>query len=387
MSEWGNRLSYVRIRQAGRQRERGFVLVTMAVSAAALFGALGLSVDLGRIFIAKNETQAFCDGAALSAALMLNGTSTGITNARNSVATSVNRWNFGTTNVTSPAVTFATSSAGPWSSAPLSAAGYGFARVTASAPVPLYFITMVVPRTTQTVTAAGTAAQVAVTSLPRGLSPYTAVSTNTLGPNFGLTVGDSYDIQWPQYNGTRAGCGAGNPDRCFVSPTCAGDTHATKAAVVTNWGASINGFWGGSSNSIIQQEILDLIQLQPLTIGDNLYPVLTAGNKASQAGYLDERATQDTNRFDNTVSAYLAATHNGRRLLPVPIVNPLDPTHTTVIGYGQFLLYANGTNNYYRRITNGNDPFCAVYAGPYNIGSTTVGAGGTTGATRVKLVL
>ena len=387
MADQGSRVNLVRMRPAGHQREQGFVLVTMAVSAAVLFGALGLSVDLGRMFIAKNETQAFCDSAALSAALFLDGTNTGITNAQNSVANSINRWNFGTTTVTSPTVTFATSSAGPWSSAPFSAVGYGFARVTASAPVPLYFISIVVPQTSQSITASATAAQVALTSLPRGLSPYTAVSTNTTGPIFGFTVGDSYDIQWPQYNGTRAGCSASNPDKCFVSPTCTGDAKATKAAVITNWGASNNGYWGGSSNTVIQQEILDLIQTQPLNLGDNIYPVLTAGNKASQAGYLDERATQDTNRVDNTVSAYLASSHNGRRLLPVPIVNPLDSTHTTVIGYGQFLLSVNSTNNYYTKTTNGNDPFCAIYAGPYNVGSSSVGVGGTTGATRVKLVL
>ena len=76
------------------------------------------------------------------------------------------------------------------------------------------------------------------------------------------------------------------------------------------------------------------------------------------------------------------------RLLAVPIVDPVDTTHTNVIGFGQFLLYANGpgTSNYYTKTTNGNDPYCAIYVGPYNIGSTNPGAGGTTGASRVKLV-
>jgi hypothetical protein len=69
------------------------------------------------------------------------------------------------------------------------------------------------------------------------------------------------------------------------------------------------------------------------------------------------------------------------------IVNPVDSTHTNVVGYGQFFLYANGAGtNYYKKNTNGNDPFCAVYAGPYNIGSLSPGAGGSTGATWVKLV-
>ena len=80
------------------------------VTAIALMGALGLAVDLGRVFIAKNETQAFCDAAALAAALALDGTSTGITSAQAAVTSSTNQWNFGTTAVSSPTVVFATAS-------------------------------------------------------------------------------------------------------------------------------------------------------------------------------------------------------------------------------------------------------------------------------------
>jgi hypothetical protein len=120
----------------------------------------------------------------------------------------------------------------------------------------------------------------------------------------------------------------------------------------------------------------------------NIAPALSNGTKASEAGYLDQRASQDINTSDNTVGGYMAAPHNGRRLLAMPIVNPVDPTQTTVIGYGLFLLMANGPGgtNYYARTTNGNDPFCALYAGSYNVGSNSPGTGGTTGASRVKLV-
>ena len=38
------------------------------------------------------------------------------------------------------------------------------------------------------------------------------------------------------------------------------------------------------------------------------------------------------------------------------------------------------------KTTNGNDPFCALYAGPYTVGASGTGAGGSTGASRVKLV-
>lgn len=376
--------STLRNRHAG---EQGFVLIAIALCAVALVGAVGTAVDIGRMFIAKNETQAFCDSAALAAALSLDGTTNGITAAQTAVANSTNTWNLGTSRISKPAVTFATALTGPWVANPNPADGYTYANVTATAPLQLYFLPIVVAQNFQNVASSATAAQVPITSFPRGLAPYSGVSTNTTGPYFGLVVGNSYDIQWPNYNGTKSGCGPTNPDKCFVQPPCPDESKSSEAAVVTNWGSSISGYWGSTSNNTIQQEILDVIQLQPVSVGTNLYPVLTNGNKASEAGYLDERAAQDINTTDNTVSGYLASPHNGRRLLPVPILDPVDPSTTTVIGYGQFLLYANGPGtNYYTKNTNGNDPFCAVYVGPYNVGSIGPGAGGSTGATRVKLV-
>jgi Flp pilus assembly protein TadG len=112
----------------GRSRERGFVLVTMAVAAIALIGILGLAVDLGHIFISKNETQAYCDSAALAAALALDGTTAGITNAKAAVTNSTNGWNFSTASVSSPTLTFATAIAGPWLSNPNPADGYNHVR-------------------------------------------------------------------------------------------------------------------------------------------------------------------------------------------------------------------------------------------------------------------
>ncbi len=85
--------------------------------------------------------------------------------------------------------------------------------------------------------------------------------------------------------------------------------------------------------------------------------------------------SQDVDTTDNTVAAYMAAAHNGQRLLAVPVVDPTDPNTTSVIGYGVFLLLANGpgTSNYYKSSTNGNDPYCAIYAGTYNVGSPESG--------------
>ncbi|MCX6631306.1 MAG: hypothetical protein NTW28_27150 [Candidatus Solibacter sp.] len=232
------------------------------------------------------------------------------------------------------------------------------------------------------------AGQIPLTTLARGVAPYTAVSTNTTGPMFGLVVGNSYDLQWPQYNAARAHCGPAQPEKCFNSPPCSGDSEASLTAVVSNWGSSISGYWGSTSNSGISAAILDLVQLAPLTVGANLFPYMSTGNKASEAGYLDQRASQDTDTTHNIVSTYLSSgTHNGRRLIPVAVVNPSSPSTTTVSVYGQFLLMANGSpSDYYIKKTNGNDPYCAVYAGPYNIGGLGPGAGGTTGASTKRLI-
>ena len=372
-------------------RERGFVLITMAIAAVALIGILGMSVDIGRMFIAKNETQAYCDSAALAAGLALDGTTTGISNATTAVSNSANTWNLNSTTVSNPAVTFATSTAGPWSSNPNPATGYIYARVSATVPLDLYFIPVVVAKTTQNVVSSAIAGQISITSFPQGLAPYSAISTsNTPKNNFGFVVGNSYDIQWPTYN-NGASCDPTKSNKinnCFIGNPCADETFAAKQAVVNNWGQSSSGYWGSTSNSTIEKEILDVIQIQAVSVGTNIFPVLTSGQKQSQSGYLDERVNQDVSTdYSNTVSGYMGHPHNGRRLLPVPVVDPTDATTSTVIGYGSFLLLSNGSpSDFYKKTTNGNSAFCAVYAGPYQVGGTGTGTGGTTGATYVKLV-
>jgi Flp pilus assembly protein TadG len=52
-------------------KEGGVVLVTMALVAASVFGCTGLAIDLGRMFVVKNEAQAYCDSAATAAILDL----------------------------------------------------------------------------------------------------------------------------------------------------------------------------------------------------------------------------------------------------------------------------------------------------------------------------
>ena len=50
-------------------RRKGFTLVLTGACIVSLFGMLGLSVDLGRVYITKSETQSFADTGALAGAL------------------------------------------------------------------------------------------------------------------------------------------------------------------------------------------------------------------------------------------------------------------------------------------------------------------------------
>jgi hypothetical protein len=153
--------------------------------------------------------------------------------------------------------------------------------------------------------------------------------------------------------------------------------------VTQYWGSSNNGYWGSNSTSTISQEVLDLIQLQPLSINQMI--TLSSGNKNAEASALDTRVNQDGDVNDNTPSAYLANDyHNGRRLIGLPVVNP-TAAGTYVIGYGAFLLISNANPSNYYTSGTGNDGFCAIYAGPYTQGGTSVGGGGT-GYYQVKLV-
>jgi Flp pilus assembly protein TadG len=410
-----------------RKNQRGMVLMTMALCAIALIGIMGVAVDLGHIFIVKNETQAYVDAAAIAAALQMDGTTAGITRA-NTAATGLSaHWNFDSTTLTTPTVEFSTASSGAtWYSAANVTTALAptilYARVTKTVAPNVYFVPMVMPTPvyTQNVQSQAIAGQVdfsAATSVAAGLGPFTGVAScggtvtacEGSAPNFGLTVGSEYDIQWPQYNGNRKGCSnsVATVSNCFVSPPCAGDVALQGQAaasgnpeyeIVNNWGSSINGYWGSNSTSQLNSYILDTQQLGSLSIGTDITPDLASGNKQGTAKILDDRVNEDTINYDpssaSTSSAqltdYLANSgRNGRRLMPVPMVYP-NSTGSQVVGYGMFLLESNvsssGSSSSYYAAGKGNDPYCAIYAGAWVVGATNGGVGSTSGGGRVRLV-
>src|SRR4051812_28091861 len=210
-----------------RKTQRGMVLMTMAICAIALIGVMGLAVDLGHIFIVKNETQAYVDAAAVAAALQMDGTTAGITRA-NTAATSLSaHWNFDSATLSTPTVEFSSASSGATWYTPANvttalAPNMIYARVTKTVAPNVYFVPMVMPNPiySQNVQSRAIAGQVefsANASIPAGLGPFMGVAAcahgnsvtqceATKSNNFGLTVGNIYDLQWPQYGSKRSGC-------------------------------------------------------------------------------------------------------------------------------------------------------------------------------------
>jgi len=233
--------------------------MTMAISSIVLFGMLGLALDLGHVFIAKNEAQVYTDSAAAAAALRLDGTSSGVTNAVSEVTganvpANANGWNLATAPFTNTQVEFSLAATGPWvdqTVAGAAPANVGFARVTTTVTVPLYILPIVVASTSMDVNARSVAGQVPATPPP---FPYTPMAHNRNDPiNFGLIPGNEYTLRW----------GAG------FNGGCSGDTTGPKDPVTgLDWNvtarnraggsAEDRGFYGDSSNAAtIRNEIVD----------------------------------------------------------------------------------------------------------------------------------
>src|SRR6266404_4920094 len=214
--------------------KRGFTLLASAVCIVALFGAAGLAVDIGRMYITKNEAQSYADAGAVAAALQLDGTTAGLSAADAAVAASPNKWGFSKTDF-GPATTasgaatvteYSVDGLTAWqSSGAATASTVRYARVTATvANLPLYLLPVLGAVSspigfTTTVKASAVAGQVLepptvfpyspiahavncdsyysslpALTLPLGLS--TGQPCDATG-NWGFQIGQQYDLRWP----------------------------------------------------------------------------------------------------------------------------------------------------------------------------------------------
>jgi Flp pilus assembly protein TadG len=348
---------------ATRPRERGFVLVTVGVCLVAMMAMLGLAIDIGRMYIVRNESQAYVDAASLTAALQLDGTDAGIRRATDTLSASTNQWDLGSRPFAGTQIGFGKTATDPdWPPSPNPAADYRFVRVQATSVVPLYFLPIVVSARSTVVGATAVAGQLPKTDFAEGVFPFSPFAHNDIYPNFGYTPGQQYTLRWPA-----------NPT---LSNVCSGDAEQPWIDQSQLGGNSERGYIELESAEIIRMSILQDYQSAHVTVGQSV--TMTGGSKQTELrSALILRVEQDTNPLATSYAQYESSgTGNTRRLVAVAI-NSGSPNNI-VLGIGLFFLLADYSKG-------GNQPWCAEYVGPYVQGGGQQGAGGP-GAYVVRLV-
>lgn len=350
-----------------------------------MIAMLGLSFDLGRMFISKNELQTFADAAALAAATELMGGKAGVQQAYQVAqagplgTTRPNGVNFETSNITNVAANFSTALNGTYDSY-ATASGpntntYRFVRVTATANVPFYFLP-VLPNIglQQSLSASAVAGQNAGSGFGYGgLTPFSPSAHNASDThNFGLTPGQRYTFKWGNGNSTTcpgdAGFNPGNaPSAHGFVDLGQGNGNSDLRDVIT-----YGGYPNPSSNP------------SSVTAGTVLYSV--PGNRGSSIfGALAERSLQDPDQTSTTYADYQTrGTGNNRRIVSAAIHDPAlnsgngSNFRMTVVGFGNFLIDPASM------ISGSSGPICATYIGP---ASTSGASSGGTDGTKVYAVL
>ena len=138
------------VEQAEQKRsERGSVLATSAIAMLSVLLAVGLGIDISRMYLSKTELQNAADAAALAGVSGLNGGGPGITEAANRAVAAMNKYDFNKTGVSFPRenVQFAVNLDGPYMSegaASTAAKNIRFVKVTTpTLPVGMSFAAVV----------------------------------------------------------------------------------------------------------------------------------------------------------------------------------------------------------------------------------------------------
>ncbi len=370
----------MRLRSVSRSRirPRGFVLITVAITIVALLGIMGMCIDLSRMYIVRNELQAYADAASLAAARHLDGTSLGISNATAIAKNYPDSYNFSTKAPDSVSVAFATDPNGPYVSNPANPQGIKYVQVVANGSVTLYFLPAFAKTAplsmlwtiggNQSMTASAASGQfLKSTAFSTGLLPYSPYAHNPSDPNFGFTVGQQYTLRWPPPGQQKKGSCPG--DVGFPDPS---NSASQRGFIDIGWSQ------GSGSASFIREAIISGVQSKPLNVGDILNMV--TGNKGTESDALQERYNQDTDTTSN-YQTYLTdlqnGTANGRRLGIVPINDPSQ--NDKVLGFALVLLPANPCGS------KSTDPCCAVYLGNNPVLPALPGGSTTPGAYQLKL--
>lgn len=360
------------------------MLILTAISLAAIIGVCGVAVDIGRMYIAKNEAQTYCDSAALTAAKFLDGSSAGVTRATASLATNANTWYMATKLFTGSTIYFASSSSGPWETVPSTPSTARYVKVTASVDVPVNFVGVAGATTTSVgisrVVASALAAQVLQTKFSNGLFPFSPYALDTTAaPDYGFVVGKIYTLRWPSVIKT---------DSSGACTNCCADENATSVAAAIAAASSQRGFYGDSASSRERASIVDDYIIAPVTIGQPL--TMTGGSDNTQGDAIVDRINQDTDTTSATYAAYKANTTaggdlvgNGRRVVGAPInAGPTYSPAFDVLQIGGFFLQT--ATNYSH--AGGSSPLCGEYIGPFTQGSFDGSASSGGGGYVIRLI-
>ncbi|MFZ5926124.1 MAG: pilus assembly protein TadG-related protein [Acidobacteriota bacterium] len=342
--------------------EGGFALVMTAICIIVLIGMLGLTVDLGRAFIVKNETQAFTDAAALAAAVQLNGSSKGIQNAKTVVAslTSSNRWQFNKRTFSSVLLEFSANKS-TWTENPASAADIKYARVTATVTdLPSYFMPVVGASRLMRVSARSMAGSELPTSFPQGVFPFAPFAKNSLPPDFGYKFGDELTLLWP------SSIGSNGPVK--MSNLCKADQNQAALDAVKEGRTSERGYIMDNSADAIRAAVEG--DRTDYTVQLGMPVQRTTGVKQTVVqGSLADRVAQDSLPNVADYNQYLDSHGPGpmRRVVIVPIIS--DANNAIVLGFAKVFLPPSQPKN-------PNDSKCAMYIGPATgpVGNIATGA-------------
>lgn len=308
-------------------------MLSLALFLLALVAALGLSVDIGRLFLNKNEAQTFADSAVLDAARRLDGTLEGLEAARSAIQRNWNSWDFGARKLERYQLEFASDSAPErWLPSPVTAQGMLRVRLTVSVLQTLFFLPAVVSSSSQRVVAQATAAQVRLENFFHGLSPL-AVPVAGSPPHFGLLPGEKLSLRetvrwW------------GDRDPAVIELRVLTDDHGNPER---------------SSRPVRLGQVLPLSELP----------------KDVEALFARRSAEDSDAESSDAGTYYEAARGNGRRLLRLPL---LSATTGEMVGVGVFLLAPP------------DQPFWIEYTGRAALPNSGRPGAGPAGAYTVKLI-
>lgn len=356
---------------AQRRRQRGFVLLAAGAAALVLTAALGMAVDMGRMYVVRSEAQNFADSVALEAALELDGTIDGLNAAAGVAARSTQKYDLGRYGYEDVRTEFAPAADGPWGGPGASGLKTRFVRVTAETDVRLYFLSALLRSGTGRVAARAVAAQVEKRTFSEGLFPFSPFAHDTTPPHFGLTPGEVYTLRWPS-----------TPKLQGNSNVCDGDQVASVVDIANAQGGSERGYIEESSADGIRQTIINDYQSITRTIGDLVS--MSGGAKQSQLDSLLTRIAQDSDPNSLTYAQYQARGEgSGRRIIACPINDGGTPPGSgtnRIVSIGAFFLRPTGEYG-----NGGNQSWCAEYIGAWVQGSNTKGVE-ESGAWVVRLV-